>query len=104
VIRRTKAKDRDDDGRTKSLADQRFGKAPPPERGWEAKRELLGWSPSCNCSTVEAVPCRLLDPFCGSGSMGLIAKELGLDFVGVDLSEFYCDMARKRIREFDPDR
>jgi len=104
VIRRTKVKDRDDKELRMSLEKLRFGKAPPPWKGWEAKRELLGWAPSCNCSTVETVPCRLLDPFCGSGTMGLIAKELGLDFVGVDLSELYCDMARKRIREFDPDR
>lgn len=40
----------------------------------------------------------VLDPFIGSGTTAVVAKRLGRSFVGVDLSEEYCEMARKRVR------
>ena len=39
----------------------------------------------------------VLDPFLGSGTTALAAKRLGRHFVGVELSEEYCAIARKRI-------
>jgi len=39
----------------------------------------------------------VLDPFFGAGTTGLVALRLGREFVGIDLSEKYCEMARKRI-------
>nr|WP_243864063.1 site-specific DNA-methyltransferase [Brooklawnia cerclae] len=36
---------------------------------------------------------RVLDPFCGSGTTGLAAVQLGRRFVGVDLSADYLDLA-----------
>lgn len=41
----------------------------------------------------------VLDPFLGSGSTALAAETLGRKWVGIDLSEKYCDMARKRIEK-----
>lgn len=41
----------------------------------------------------------VLDPFLGSGTTGLAAETLGLQWIGIDLSEKYCDMARKRIEK-----
>jgi DNA modification methylase len=38
-----------------------------------------------------------LDPFTGSGSTGVAARQMGLRFVGVDLSDRYCQIARRRI-------
>lgn len=40
---------------------------------------------------------RVLDPFMGSGTTGVSAKKLGMDFVGIELSERYCAMARERL-------
>jgi len=42
---------------------------------------------------------KILDPFNGSGSTGVAAVGLGHEFVGIDMSEDYCDIAEKRIQE-----
>jgi len=39
----------------------------------------------------------VLDPFMGSGSTGVAAKQLGFNFVGCELSEEYYEIATKRI-------
>jgi DNA modification methylase len=39
----------------------------------------------------------VLDPFCGSGTTGAVARRLGRDFVGLDMSAEYLELARKRI-------
>ena len=39
----------------------------------------------------------VLDPFCGSGTVGVVCDWHGRDFVGIDLNLDYCEMARKRI-------
>jgi DNA modification methylase len=40
---------------------------------------------------------KVLDPFCGSGSTGMAAVELGHEFVGCDLDPNYCAIAEARI-------
>jgi len=39
----------------------------------------------------------VLDPFCGSGTTGVGAIELGRRFVGIDTEEEYLELAKKRI-------
>ena len=39
----------------------------------------------------------VLDPFMGSGSTAVAAKKLQRHYVGYDLSESYCDLARQRL-------
>lgn len=39
----------------------------------------------------------VLDPFCGSGTTGVVAAWHGRDFVGVELNPEYAEMARRRI-------
>ena len=39
----------------------------------------------------------ILDPFMGSGSTGVACKELGRNFIGVELDKQYFDIAKKRI-------
>lgn len=39
----------------------------------------------------------ILDPFCGSGTTGVACAMLGRDYVMIEQSEQYCEMARKRI-------
>jgi DNA modification methylase len=40
-----------------------------------------------------------LDPFVGSGTTALVAKQLGRHYIGIDCVEEYCQMARRRLRE-----
>lgn len=39
----------------------------------------------------------VLDPFCGSGSTGIAAKQLGREFIGIEIDADYAEMARRRI-------
>ena len=45
------------------------------------------------------VPCRVLDPFAGAGTTGMVADRLGRDAVLIDIKPEYCEMARNRIME-----
>lgn len=38
-----------------------------------------------------------LDPFAGAGTVGVVCKRLGRDFVGIELNPDYCLMAQDRI-------
>jgi site-specific DNA-methyltransferase (adenine-specific) len=43
----------------------------------------------------------ILDPFMGSGSTGVAAKKLNFEFMGIELSEEYSEIAKKRIEEMN---
>jgi len=43
-----------------------------------------------------------LDPFCGSGTTGMVALQLGRRFIGIDLNPDYIVMARRRISDDGP--
>lgn len=68
--------------------------------------ETLGWEPGCDCEGdgVGPVPCTVLDPFMGSGTTGVVAKQLGRSFVGIELNPEYAEMARRRIANPEPER
>jgi site-specific DNA-methyltransferase (adenine-specific) len=41
----------------------------------------------------------VLDPFCGSGTTGVACVQTGRNFIGIEVFEEYCAIARKRITE-----
>jgi site-specific DNA-methyltransferase (adenine-specific) len=43
----------------------------------------------------------VVDPFCGSGTVGKVAVELGRRFIGIDISKAYCEIAEERISEIE---
>lgn len=59
----------------------------------------IGWEPTCNCNT-DTKPCIVLDPFVGSGTTCLVAAKLNRDWIGIDVSEKYCAMARERLAPY----
>ena len=40
---------------------------------------------------------KVLDPFLGSGTTGVVCKELGFDFIGIELDADYFNLAKERI-------
>jgi len=41
----------------------------------------------------------VFDPFLGSGTTALAAKNLNRNFIGIEISREYCEMAKKRIKK-----
>ena len=67
---------------------QAFYDANPPR--------TLGWEPTCDHGG-EPVPCRVLDPFGGSGTTGQVAIELGRDCTLIELNPKYVELIRRRL-------
>jgi DNA modification methylase len=40
----------------------------------------------------------VLDPFFGSGTVGVVAKQNNRNYVGIELNEKYCELAKQRIK------
>jgi DNA modification methylase len=58
----------------------------------------LGWRPTCAHPDAPVVPATVLDPFCGSSTTLLVARELRRYSIGIDLSWTYLhDISRKRL-------
>jgi modification methylase len=70
---------------------------------WEFTQEFKNSHPApfpvalpyrCIESTTAEI---ILDPFSGSGTTAVAAKELGRKYIGIDLSPEYCDLAEARL-------
>jgi len=59
--------------------------------------KTVGWEPSCKCR-VGFRPGIVLDPFVGSGTTAVVAKSLGLHYIGIEVVPKYVEMARNRIK------
>jgi len=78
---------------------QNWGRRPQSAgRAWQKWRQenpdvVTGYRPSCEHphSLEETVPGIVLDPFIGSGTTGLAAENLGMRWIGLDMSMEYLD-------------
>ncbi len=58
-------------------------------------RKRIGWT-DCGCN-AGFEPGVVLDPFLGSGTTMKVARELGVNCIGIEIVEEYCKMTMKRL-------
>ena len=46
----------------------------------------------------------ILDPFCGSGTTGVEAVRFGRKFIGIDVSEEYLEISKRRLEKVANDK
>ena len=54
------------------------------------------------CRLVTPKDGTVLDPFMGSGSTGMAAKDEGFEFIGIEREKEYFEIAEKRISSYAP--
>ncbi len=54
------------------------------------------------CRLVTPKGGTVLDPFMGSGSTGMAAKDEGFDFIGIEKEKEYFEISESRIKRFAP--
>lgn len=83
------------------------GRAPVADApGWHDgsyRRVDLGFRKRCSCGTARTVPCLVLDPFAGSGTVLAVARRLGRRSIGIELNPDYVTLARRRSAAEVPD-
>ena len=70
--------------------------------GITADYRILGWKATCQCNAGEPIPATVLDPFSGAGTTGIAACRLERSYIGIDISEKYTKMAKRRIEAEAP--
>jgi len=74
----------------KLAVDQEAKDHPAPFPYALAKDHILSWT---NKDDI------VLDPMCGSGTSIVAASDLGRRYIGIDISEEYCDLSRERLKK-----
>ncbi len=69
-------------------SEKKFGKHPTQKPEYLLERIILA-------STKENDV--ILDPFCGSGTTGAVAKRFGRKFIGIDIEQVYLEICKKRL-------
>jgi DNA modification methylase len=67
-------------------------------QAWQRQRsrDTLGALVPCSCQALTR-PGIVLDPFLGTGTVGVAARELGRDWLGIELSPAFAAIARARL-------
>ena len=72
----------------------------PYRKGYQPPK-TTGWRPTCE-HDAEPVPCTVLDPFGGAGTVGLVANRLGRCAIIIEINAEYAQMAEHRILDDGP--
>ncbi len=72
---------------------------------YKSKERWLNWKkkarqgvPELTRSNSGFKPGVVLDPFIGSGTTAVVAKKLGMNFLGFDLNPNYVEIANRRLK------
>ena len=74
-----------------------FPSVHPPIHPTQKPVELMAWLIKTYSNPNQLI----LDPFCGSGTTCVAAKMLGRRYIGIEISEKYCEIARMRLKAVD---
>jgi DNA modification methylase len=74
----------------------------PYESSCSPEYVTTGWRPTCQCKTPKPVPQTVLDPFGGSGTVGLVADRLNRNAILCELKPDYSHQANGRIIDDAP--
>lgn len=84
--------------KTIGRTDCQYGESPTSTlRAGIRENNTVGWQPSCSCS-ADTVPCVVLDPFGGSGTVGKVARDLNRKAILIEINPDYIKIARERLR------
>ena len=72
--------------------------APPSATFRDYYRRDIGWQPSCTCGCEETIPCVVLDPFGGTGTVAKVARDLGRSSILIEINPEYVQIAKQRLR------
>ena len=65
--------------------------------GWAPTTKATNrWRPSCSHG-LDPVPATVLDPFAGTGTVGRVARDLGRNFILIELNPKYLPMIEKKV-------
>jgi site-specific DNA-methyltransferase (adenine-specific) len=68
---------------------------------WRVLRQPGPLEAACDCD-AESRPGLVLDPFFGTGTVGVVAERHGRHFLGIELNPDYIDLAWQRLRGRPP--
>jgi len=57
-----------------------------------------GWSEYCSCGSSNWENGIVLDPFMGSGTTAVVAEKLNRRWIGIEINEEYCEIAKRRLK------
>ena len=67
-----------------------------PEKGWLTAKRFLGWKGcGCNAGYDSGV---VMDIFAGTGTVGVVAEQMGFNSIQIDLNKEYCEIAYQRLK------
>jgi DNA modification methylase len=61
----------------------------------------IGFAPTCQCNAPHR-PGVVLDPFFGAGTVGVAARQLKRNWLGIELNADYIEMALERLNQTQP--
>ncbi len=87
-------------GTKRSVGGTRNAKGQTHKDLGQAGKRTVGWEPSCrHPEALMPIPCTVLDPFAGAATTGLVALHHGRNFIGLELSPTYAELATQRLVE-----
>lgn len=66
-------------------------------RWYHLESHVQKWKQGCKCSESVSVPPTVLDPFCGTSTVGLIALEYNCSYIGIDGNADYIEDSKTDI-------